>query len=104
MKKSVNGKLSEPLKRYLWTKNLIVSTITNISVKGTYVHPVKSNKPVFQDNDITYEELYKEEDERTVAFYKRMVLLGGSINRFKQGGHDGLPIELNAAFTDDPIS
>lgn len=96
--------LSEPLKKYFWTKNLIVSTITNASVKGTYIHPVKSNKTISSGVNITYAEVAKEEDERTVAFYKRMALLGGSITRFKQGGHDGIPEAVKVAYTEDPMS
>lgn len=104
LKRSHNGELSEPLKRYLWTRNLVTMAITNASSKGAIIHPTKSNKPITSGKNITYEEIFKEEEERTVAFYKRMVLLGGSISRFKQGGPDGIPTTITIAATEDPTA
>lgn len=111
-----NGKtaLSEPLRMYLWTRNLINGALTHVSVRGHYIHPVKSklNKLAKLPNNVSglsyeevkpiFEETFKEDDERMIAFFKRMVGLGGSINRIKQGGVDGVPVEMNSAQFEDP--
>lgn len=96
------GKLPEPLKQYLWTRNLITAQTTNIVTKGTYIHPLKSEIILKADEELTIPNIVSEENERTVAFYKRMAGLGGSINKFKQGGSDGLTPEIIVAYTEDP--
>lgn len=99
-----DGRITEPMKRYLWTRNLITAAITNIATKGTYIHPVKSQAQIAYNEDVNFENIQKEEDERTVAFFKRMVLMGGSINRFKQGGPDGIDEEWHIAAIEDPTA
>jgi hypothetical protein len=98
------GKLSEPLKRYLWTRNMATIATTNASVKGSFLHPVKSKASFTAKDEISIADIAREENERTVVFYKRMVLLGGSINRFKQGGADGVPAEITVAYSNNPMS
>ena len=99
IKKEVDGKLTEPLKRFLWTRNLITHQLTNMSVKGSYLHPHK--KGILLNNP-TLEDLAIEEDERTVAFFKRMVIPGASIQKFKIGGHDGIKRKHLVAYVEDP--
>jgi hypothetical protein len=69
-----------------------------MSVKSTYIHPHKKGQKI---SKITFKDLAAEENERTVAFYKRMVIVGGSIQKFKQGGADGISKNILIATAED---
>lgn len=96
-----NGELSDIVKKYLWTKNLIGSQYENLSVKGSYLHPAKSNHKTI---DFTKSDWFKtwsdEENKRTVAFTKRMVIIGASMTIFNKGASGLLPSYKIAVFDD----
>jgi len=99
-----DGNVSEPFKRYIWFKNLIGATVHISITKGTTLHPPKSTKPKFTEGVSKLEALEKEVDIRTVAYFKRMVLMGGSIATWKHDGTFSVPTEVKMAVVEDPTA
>lgn len=73
-----------------------------ISVKDASLHPIKSKLSLSPDKVLTAQDLITEENERSIAFYKRMVIGGGSMMRFNQGIENGIPKNIKIACIEDP--
>lgn len=105
-----DGKLTEIAKRFLWTKNLVVSQYANTTVKDAFLHPVKSsfeNIDVFSGEKLENAKLKwidlleKEEDKRAIAFTKRMNVPGASIGIYGKG-KEGIDLSIKIAAMTDP--
>lgn len=94
--------LSELGKKYLWSRNLILSQYENLSTKGAYIHPFKKK---FTDIDVTNPDWFShwrlEEKERTTGFTKRMVISGASMTIFNKGPQ-GIDRQIKLAIFKDP--
>lgn len=103
-----NGKPTEILKKFLWSKNLIISQYVNTTVKETFLHPAKTkfesidlSKGTKEQISANLELLAKEEHARTTVFTKRMNVPGASITIYGKG-KEGILLNHKVAVFSDP--
>lgn len=99
-----NGELTDLVKKYLWSKNLVVSQYVNTTVRDVFLHPTSTD---FIDIDLRnnfdqhINNFRKEEHERTTAFTKRMNAPGASIATYNKG-KEGISLTHKVAIMTDP--
>lgn len=108
-----DGKLTEIAKRFLWTKNFVISQYANTTVKDAFLHPFKGNfeeinvfskEKVLDSSKLKWiERLEIEENKRAIAFTKRMNVPGASIGIYGKG-KEGIDLKIKIAAMTDPSS
>jgi hypothetical protein len=95
-------KLNEISARYLWSRNLIISQFTNITVKDSYLHDLKTDfKEIDLSTDEGWEQFIVEESGRTTTFTKRMNMPGASMTPYGKGP-EGISPVIKIAVIEEP--
>lgn len=99
-----NGNLSELLSRFLWSRNLIISQYANLTTKDVFFHPAKTKIPnlnVASKSEEDWNNYFTEENNRSIAFTKRMNIPGASMTIYGKGRY-GIPQNIKVAAIEDP--
>ena len=100
-----NDKLTEIAKKFLWSKNLVVSQYMNTTVKDTFLHPAKKGFVAIDFSNLTeaFKTLEIEEDKRATTFTKRMNVPGASIAIYGKN-KEGILLSTKFAIFTDPTA
>lgn len=100
-----NNALTEIAKKYLWSKNLVVSQFMNTTVKDTFLHPYKGEfrEINFVKDPNAFNILEEEDSLRSTTFTKRMNVIGASISIYGKG-REGILTNAKMAVMTDPTA